>query len=100
MLHIHTNSGQEEGNIDFVIEKKFGAYESDVSAPSIAKTLAAWLKDSALLTIMSQYAMDAGRPNAAEDIVRKIGTSVLRWKELHPEETLPSLNTQVSQASC
>ena len=25
-------------------------------------------------------------PDAAEDIVRTIGTSVLRWKELHPEE--------------
>jgi hypothetical protein len=35
---------------------------------------------------MSKNAQKAGRPNAAEDIARAIGTSVLRWKELHPEE--------------
>ena len=35
---------------------------------------------------MSKHAQEAGRPHAAEDIARAIGTSVLRWKELHPEQ--------------
>jgi len=97
------NSGQEEGNIDFVLEKKFGEYKSDSDPHSIAKVVCNWLIDPDLMVRMSKCAKDAGRPNAAEDIVRNIGTSVLRWKELHPEEEkniVRRLDRQASEVSC
>lgn len=78
--------GQEEGNVDFVIEKKFGAYKSDSKPFEISKCVCEWLQDPDLMVEMSKNAQKAGKPNAAEDIARAIGTSVLRWKELHPEE--------------
>lgn len=83
-----------------MIEKKFGDYKSDADAAAIATTLSSWLKDCTLLDTMSRHAMDAGRPNAAADIARKIGTSVLRWKESHPEEELPTFDKNVAQVSC
>jgi UDP-N-acetylglucosamine:LPS N-acetylglucosamine transferase len=92
--------GQEQGNIDFVIEKKFGEYKSDTDAAAIATTLSSWLKDSEFLNTMSRHAMDAGRPHAAEEIARNIGTSVLRWKESHPEVELTPLKKQLSEVSC
>lgn len=91
--------GQEEGNVDFVIEKKFGAYKADKNPTEIAETVSSWLQNPSLLSEMSKYALEAGRPNAAEDIVRKIGKSVIRWKESHPED-VKGLNHQVSQVSC
>ena len=78
--------GQEEGNIDFVIEKKFGAYRPDSKPFDISKCICEWLQDPDLMAEMSKHAQEAGRPHAAEDIARAIGTSVLRWKELHPEQ--------------
>jgi 1,2-diacylglycerol 3-beta-galactosyltransferase len=77
--------GQEEGNVDFVIEKKFGAYKSDSKPFEISECICEWLQDPDLMVEMSKNAQKASRPNAAEDIARAIGTSVLRWKELHPE---------------
>ncbi len=38
------------------------------------------------MTEMSRHAQDAGNPQAAENIVKQIGKSALRWKELHVEE--------------
>jgi hypothetical protein len=135
-LSISISLGQEEGNVDFVLEHKFGDYQSEHDPHSVAKKLCSWLQDVELLHEMSQGAMKAGNPHAAEDIVRKIGTSVLRWKELHPDEEKdrhhhhqqqqqqhthphpqhqqqkacmngnkmdylrPTLNSQISQASC
>lgn len=92
--------GQEEGNVDFVLEKKFGAYKADKNPCEIAETVSSWLQNPSLLSEMSKYALEAGRPNAAEEIVRKIGKSVIRWKESHPEDTVKGLNHQVSQVSC
>lgn len=96
--------GQEEGNVDFVLEHKFGDFKSDSDPPSIAKTVGRWLKDpkGSLLAEMSIHARAAGSPHAAEEIVRNIGTSVHRWKELHPEEdeVIHGLNRSVSQVSC
>lgn len=77
--------GQEEGNIDFVIEKKFGEYISDSKPELIAKTVCSWLNNPDKMKDMSQHASMAGMPNAAEDIVKCIGKSVLRWKESHEE---------------
>lgn len=78
--------GQEEGNVDFVVsEKKFGLYEPDSNPEKIALTVCDWLKDVGKMKDMSDHARRAGMPNAAEDIVKCIGKSVLRWKELHDE---------------
>ena len=78
--------GQEEGNIDFVIEKKFGEYISDSNPQLIAQTVCSWLNNPDRMKEMSQFATKAGMPNAAEDIVKCIGKSVLRWKELNEEQ--------------
>jgi len=92
--------GQEEGNVDFVLEKKFGVYKPDKNPSEIAETVSSWLRNPSLLSEMSKYALEAGRPNAAEEIVRKIGKSVIRWKESHPEDNVKGLHHQVSQVSC
>jgi len=76
--------GQEEGNVDFVLEKKFGEYRTDAEPNNVASGVSSWLQDPDLMVQMSNSARDAGNPNAARDIVQKIGTSVLRWKEHHP----------------
>merc|ERR1712038_637010 len=72
--------GQEEGNVDFVIEKKFGEYKSDAEPKFIAEGVASWLQDPDLMIEMSKRAQDAGNPRAAEHIVKQIGKSALRWK--------------------
>lgn len=86
--------------VDFVLEKKFGVYKPDKNPSEIAETVSRWLQNPSLLSEMSKYALEAGRPNAAEEIVRKIGKSVIRWKESHPEDNVKGLNHQVSQVSC
>jgi UDP-N-acetylglucosamine:LPS N-acetylglucosamine transferase len=91
-VQIHVISGQEEGNVDFVLEHRFGEYQSDNDPPHVAQLLCSWLQDMERLHEMSQGAMKAGNPHAAEYITRRIGTSVLRWKELHPEEQENVLN--------
>merc|ERR1712038_142601 len=75
--------GQEEGNVDFVVEKKFGRYVSDGNPMEVSEVACEWLEDLQLLRQMSDCAMDAGCPHAAEEIVRCIGESVVRWKELN-----------------
>lgn len=67
-----------------MLEKKFGEYRTDAEPNNVARGVSSWLQDPDLMVQMSNYARDAGNPNAARDIVRKIGTSVLRWKEHHP----------------
>jgi UDP-N-acetylglucosamine:LPS N-acetylglucosamine transferase len=76
--------GQEEQNIDFVIQHEFGDYKSDSDPKAIAKTVGEWLHDPSgkILTEMSIHAKEAGSPNAAAEIVKNIGTSALRWKEI------------------
>jgi hypothetical protein len=70
----------------------FGEYQSDNDPPRVAQKICSWLQDVERLHEMSQGAMKAGNPHAAEDIARRIGTSVLRWKELHPEEEEVEIN--------
>jgi UDP-N-acetylglucosamine:LPS N-acetylglucosamine transferase len=77
--------GQEEGNVDFVVEKKFGEYQSDSNPEKVAHTACQWLRSPDKMNEMSMHAKKAGMPNAAEDIVKCIGKSVLRWKELHED---------------
>ena len=77
--------GQEEGNVDFVVQKKFGRYESDNQPKKIANVVVEWLRHPNIMKEMSYHAKKAGMPNAAREIVKCIGKSVLRWKELHEE---------------
>lgn len=72
--------GQEEGNIDFVLKNEFGAYVADSDPDGVARQCSSWLRDEEKLAEMSKKASDAGVPNAAEDIARYIGQSVIRWK--------------------
>lgn len=73
--------GQEAGNVDVVLESRFGEYQSRPS--KIGKTVASWLKDSALLQSMSRAAMIAGNPYAADEIVEDIGRQTNAWMDLN-----------------
>jgi 1,2-diacylglycerol 3-beta-galactosyltransferase len=82
--------GQEEGNVDYVVEGGFGAFCQDTDPPAIAEELAVWLKNDEKLAAMSNAAKLAGAPHAARDIVQQIGDSTLKWRELNEgHEALP-----------
>lgn len=82
--------GQEEGNVDFVVEKQFGLFQSDSNPNKVAHTVCELLQNPDRMTEMSLHARKAGMPNAAEDIVKCIGKSVIRWKELYDDEEATS----------
>lgn len=73
--------GQEAGNVDVVLESRFGEYQSKPS--KIADTVTNWLQDSTLLQTMSQAAMVAGNPYAADEIVEDIGRQTVAWMNLN-----------------
>lgn len=77
--------GQEEGNVDFVVEGNFGSYVSDKDPPRIAEEVATWLLDEHKLETLSKAAKQNGAPHAAAQIVQDIGESTLRWK-VHNQE--------------
>ena len=66
--------GQETGNINFVVDGGFGAY--DAEPESIASTVCGWLEDEETLRAMSERSKAASRPSAtgniADDIVKVI----------------------------
>lgn len=78
--------GQEEGNVDYVVEGGFGAYCSDSDPIGVAEEVCMWLTDDSKLQALSRAAKAKGAPYAARDIAKAIGESTLRWKELneHP----------------
>ncbi|CAJ1962354.1 unnamed protein product [Cylindrotheca closterium] len=75
--------GQEEGNVDYVIDGNFGAYCDDSDPTAIGEEIASWLMDPIKLLQMSKAAKKMGAPNAARDIVQQIGDSTLKWRELN-----------------
>jgi UDP-N-acetylglucosamine:LPS N-acetylglucosamine transferase len=75
--------GQEEGNIDFVINGGFGAYCSDRDPQGIAEELVLWLTDEKKMATLSKAAKEKGCPHAAQDIAKAIGDSTLKWKEIN-----------------
>jgi Glycosyltransferase family 28 C-terminal domain len=77
--------GQEEGNVNYVVDGGFGAYCPDSDPISMAEELCLWLKDEAKLTVLSQAAKSFGTPYAARDIAQSIGDSTLKWIELNEE---------------
>ena len=78
--------GQEEGNVDYVVEGQFGTFVSDSDAQGISDVVASWLLDEKKLKALSDNAHKRGAPDAAAEIVEAIGESALRWKH-HIEET-------------
>lgn len=73
--------GQEEGNVDFVVNGGFGAYCSVNDPIAIAEQVCSWLQNEEKLKTLSKNAKLHGTPYAARDIAKAIGESTLRWKE-------------------
>lgn len=73
--------GQEAGNVDVVLESNFGEYQKRPS--KIGETVTSWLQDKPLLQSMSQAAMVAGNPYAADEIVEDIGRQTVAWMNLN-----------------
>ncbi|KAL7518048.1 hypothetical protein ACHAWX_002912, partial [Stephanocyclus meneghinianus] len=79
--------GQEEGNVDYVIDGGFGSFISDSDPHGISEEVASWLVDEEKLKILSENAHKCGAPDAAAEIVRAIGESALRWKKINEEHS-------------
>jgi len=77
--------GQEEGNVDYVIDGGFGAYVSDSDPIGIAEEVCMWLTDEEKHAMLSRAAKSKGAPHAARDIAQAIGDSTLKWRELNEE---------------
>jgi UDP-N-acetylglucosamine:LPS N-acetylglucosamine transferase len=75
--------GQEEGNVDYVVEAGFGAYVHDSDPIGIAEEICMWLTDDEKRAHLSRAAKRMGAPYAARDIARAIGESTLKWMELN-----------------
>lgn len=73
--------GQEAGNVDFVLDNEFGDFADDPVA--IGEEVATWLQDAELMRKMSEKATEAGRPNAAAEIVLDIGARTQTWMALN-----------------
>mmetsp|Transcript_14858 Transcript_14858/g.33166 ORF Transcript_14858/g.33166 Transcript_14858/m.33166 type:complete len:761 (+) Transcript_14858:291-2573(+) len=73
--------GQEEGNVDFVVDNGFGAFVSDSDPMGVAEVVASWLLDTKKMKELSQAASVCGAPNAAAEIVKSIGEETLKWRE-------------------
>lgn len=72
--------GQEEGNVDFVVENDFGRYVPDDEPHRVAAEVCDWLENDEELERLSRNAGTHGKPHAAEDIVRFIGDSTIEWR--------------------
>ena len=79
--------GQEEGNVDYVIDGGFGAYCSESDPIGVAEEVCMWLTDSIKLKELSAAAKAKGSPYAARDIAQAIGDSATHWKELNEEKS-------------
>ena len=77
--------GQEEGNVDFVVDGGFGAFIEDRNPQGIAKEVGKRLLDDEKSLELSIAAKKCGAPNAARDIVKSIGDITLRWKKINDD---------------
>eukprot|EP00986_Skeletonema_menzelii_P001997 scaffold547_cov143-Skeletonema_menzelii.AAC.19 len=75
--------GQEEGNVDYVVQGEFGTFVSDSDPQGISDVVASWLTDEQKLKHLSANAKKCGAPDAAAEIVEAIGESALRWKNIN-----------------
>mmetsp|Transcript_1436 Transcript_1436/g.2268 ORF Transcript_1436/g.2268 Transcript_1436/m.2268 type:complete len:644 (+) Transcript_1436:134-2065(+) len=86
--------GQEEGNVDYVIDGKFGAFCSDTDPLGIAEEVSAWMLDDEKLATLSKAAKSNGNPNAAAEIVQAIGDRALKWKKINRGELDSEISSQ------
>ena len=77
--------GQEEGNIDFVVEGGFGTFIADKDPVAVAEEVGNWLIDDEKYLALSQAAKKCGAPYAARDIVKSIGNVSLKWKRINDD---------------
>merc|ERR1712150_130952 len=97
--------GQEEGNVDFVLEGKFGMYCSDSDPFGVADEVLNWLTNEDILQALSVAAKSKGAPDAAAEIVKSIGESTLKWKHMNksrvfiPADLSPSSMSESSTSS-
>jgi 1,2-diacylglycerol 3-beta-galactosyltransferase len=83
---VYSLPGQEEGNVDYVIDCGFGAFVNDTDPIGIAEEVCMWLTDDDRRATLSRAAKAKGAPHAARDIAQIIGDSTLKWKELNQEK--------------
>ena len=62
--------GQEAGNVDIVLDGKFGAFSK--KPKKIANIISSWLQDERQLDEMSRGSRAAGNPSAASEIIQDI----------------------------
>jgi len=91
--------GQEEGNVDYVVEGGFGSYCHDSDPQAVAEEMAQWLSNDEKMITMSTAAKSFGAPYAARDIVQSIGDSALRWRELNEGHSVEPLIPVVTDES-
>jgi 1,2-diacylglycerol 3-beta-galactosyltransferase len=84
--------GQEEGNVDFVVNGRFGAYQPDYRPREVATDVCSWLTCDEGLSQMSKAATASGSPNAAREIAEVIGQSTLRWREVNDHVSVQAEN--------
>ena len=77
--------GQEEGNVDFVVNGGFGAFIADTDTTSIAEEVGQWLTNEDIARNLSARAKANGAPTAARDIVEQIGKISLKWKQINDD---------------
>jgi 1,2-diacylglycerol 3-beta-galactosyltransferase len=75
--------GQEEGNVNFVVDHGFGSYISDDDPSGIAEEVSTWLLNEEKMSSLSKCAKAVGAPHAARDIVSCIGDITVKWKKIN-----------------
>jgi 1,2-diacylglycerol 3-beta-galactosyltransferase len=90
--------GQEEGNVDYVVEAGFGCYQGNPDG--IANTVEEWLGKSEMLEQMKCNALLASRPDATMDIARDLANMLYkRREELKNNNGKTSSSSQVTTAT-
>ena len=91
--------GQEEGNVDFVVNNGFGAFVSDSDPMGVAEVVTSWLLDDLKMKELSQAASACGAPNAAAEIVKAIGEETLEWREKNRRNELKREEEEAKKAA-
>lgn len=69
--------GQEEGNVDYVVDGGVGKFVEDTEPEKIAEVLTSWMADPKMLADMGQKAFQLGSRSSTIDICRSIGSTLL-----------------------
>jgi len=69
--------GQEEGNVNFIVDAEAGEYVSDADPDRVADRIVLWVSNPDWLQQMSENAKSLARPRAALDIAQRMCESQL-----------------------